>query len=313
MSAAAAAVSRRAPWRSSILAALAVTLGHPASWAFGLAGFLAGGGIVVVAWPIVVLPTPTGLQNLLGAPVSTLVFGSPSAALTVLVVAAGIAVLVAVVLGTWIGAWAELQGIRSVLAAAADEGIVTPAEPGRRGAGPVAAVRLLSLVPVLAAAVLAWTPIYDAAYRELILPSELVTPLPLRVIREVPGPLALVIVTWLLSDAAAAVGVRRLVLDGRGPVAAWLLGWAGLARQPHRVLATAVIGLAALSLVVAPPLLAASLGWTRVQEVMVGGGEPVAVLVLVIAWVGVWLGGLVLAGVGAAFRAAAWTLGAARG
>ena len=55
--------------------AIVVTLVRPVSWALGLAGFLAGGGLLLVAWPILVLPTPTGLQNALGGPLSTLVFG----------------------------------------------------------------------------------------------------------------------------------------------------------------------------------------------------------------------------------------------
>jgi hypothetical protein len=102
------------------------------------------------------------------------------------------------------------------------------------------------------------------------------------------------------------------VLEGRKPLAAWLLGWAELVRRPHRALATAVIGLAVLVLLVAPPLAAASLGWARVRLAMVGGGEPIVVFGLVTAWVGTWLGGIVLAGVGAAFRGAAWTLGSVR-
>jgi hypothetical protein len=41
---------------------------------------------------------------------------------------------------------------------------------------------------------------------------------------------------------------------------------------------------------------------------MIHGTDPVATLVTVIVWVAIWLGGLVLAGVGNAIRAAAWTL-----
>ena len=57
-----------------------------------------------------------------------------------------------------------------------------------------------------------------------------------------------------------------------------------------------------------PALLAAAAGWDRVRDVMTHGSDPAAVLLTVAIWVAVWLGGLVLAGVGHAIRAAAWTL-----
>ena len=40
--------------------AVVATLVRPVAWVLGLVGFLAGGGLAIVAWPIVVLPTPTG-------------------------------------------------------------------------------------------------------------------------------------------------------------------------------------------------------------------------------------------------------------
>lgn len=314
MTAAPAARPARMRWRASIAAAFVVTLTRPASWAFGLAGFLAGGGLLLVAWPILVLPTPTGLQNALGGPVSTLVFGGPSATLVALILVSVLGVVIAVVLGTWIGAWAERQGIALVLEAAADEGLAGPVPELAAAPGPgrIAVLRLLALAPVAVAALLAWRPLYDAAYHELILPSDLATPLPVRVMLAVPLPIAGVLVTWLLADGAAAVAVRRLVLERRRVVAAWLLGWADLVRRPHRILPTALTGLGVVLLLVGPPLLASAVGWGRVREVLIEGRSPLVIVGVVATWVAIWLGGLVLAGVGAAFRAAAWTLEAAR-
>jgi hypothetical protein len=53
-------------------------------------------------------------------------------------------------------------------------------------------------------------------------------------------------------------------------------------------------------------------GWERVRDVILDGRDPVVVLGAVAIWVAMWLGGLVLAGVAAAFRTAAWTFEAAR-
>ena len=300
----------RLRWGSTITGALVVTLVRPATWAFGLLAFLAGGGLVLVAWPIVVLPTPTGLQNALGNPVSSLVFGAPSETmLTMLVVglSSSVAGLLAALL---IGAWGERQGIVIALQAAADEGIMTPAPDldGAPGAGRVAVIRLLGLVPVVVALLLAWRPVYDVTYRELVLPGNLATPLPVRVLGQVPWVIIGVLAAWLAGDAAASVGVRRLVIERRPVLVAWLLGWADLVRRAHRVIPTALVGIGVLLLLTVPGLVAASLGWARVREVVLDGADATAVVVALVAWVATWLGTLVLAGVGAAFRSATWTL-----
>jgi hypothetical protein len=300
----------RLPWGTVISGAFVVTLLRPVSWALGLAGFLAGGGILLVAWPILVLPTPTGLQNALGGPVSSLVFGDPSPGLVALIVAGVASVLLLVLAGTLAGSWAERQGIAVALEAAADDGLGLPTADldGAPGTGRVAVVRLLGLAPVLIIAALAWRPFYDAAYRQLVLPQDLVTPLPLRILGDVPWLVIAVAGVWLVSDAAAAVGVRRLVLERRPVLTAWLLGWGDLARRPARILSTALVGVAVLVLLAGPALAAAAVGWLRVRDMLVGGRDPIVVLGAVAIWVAIWLGGLVLAGVGAAVRAAAWTL-----
>lgn len=300
----------RLPWGTVITGAFVVTLLRPVSWALGLASFLAGGGIVLVAWPILVLPTPTGLQNALGGPVSSLVFGDPSPTLVALIVAGIAASLLLVLAGTLAGAWAERQGIAVALDAAAEDGLGLPAADldGAPGAWRVAVVRLLGLAPVVIVATLAWRPLYDATYQQLVLPQDLVTPLPLRILGDVPWVVIAVAGAWLLSDAAAAVGVRRLVLDREPVLAAWLMGWGDLVRRPQRIIPTALVGVAVLVLLVGPAMVAAAAGWARVHDILVGGRDPVIVVGAVAIWVAIWLGGLVLAGVGAAARAAAWTL-----
>jgi hypothetical protein len=282
----------RLPWVTAITGAFVVTLLRPVSWALGLAGFLAGGGIVIVAWPILVLPTPTGLQNALGGPVSSLVFGGPSAGFLVLIAAGTTGAVLLIVGGTFAGAWAERQGIAVALEAAADDGLDLPSVDLRSAPGTwrVAVIRLLALVPVAVAAALAWQPLYDAAYHELILPGDLVTPLPIRVLGAVPWPVVGIGVVWLLSDAAAAVGVRRLVVERRPVLASWLMGWADLVRRPHRIIPTALVGAAVLVLLMGPALLSAVVGWGRVRDILVGGRDPVVVAGAIVTWVAIWLG-----------------------
>ena len=104
-----------------------------------------------------------------------------------------------------------------------------------------------------------------------------------------------------MSDAAAAVGVRRLVIERRPVLVAWLLGWADLVRRPQRVLPTALVGVAVLLLRRASRgSLAAALGWGRVRDVVLAGRDPSPRLAIaLVIWVGVWLGALVLGGVAA--------------
>ncbi len=297
------------PWRSAMAGAVVVTLLRPLAWALGLAGFLAGGGLILIAWPILVLPTPTGLQNALGGPISSLVFGSATLELLALLIGGVAGVVFLLLLLILAGAWAERQGIGVALEAAATEGLAADAQlRGAPGVGRVAVVRLLGLVPVAVAIWLAWRPLYDTVYRELILPDDLVTPLPVRVIGDIPGLLFAVGLVWLLADAASAVGVRRLVLERRSVPVAWLLGWVDLVRRPLRILPTALFGAVVTLLMILPALAAAGLGWTRVRDILTGGRDPATIIVAVGIWVSIWLGGLVLAGVGAGIRASAWTL-----
>ncbi len=249
--------------------AIVVTLVRPLSWLLGLAGFLAGGGLLLMAAPVVVLPTPTGIQNALGAPLSTLLVGTPSTAMVLVIAGAAGAGLVLLLGGLLAGAWAERHLIALQLAAADDEGLLaTRPLDGAPGTVSVAIVRALALLPVIAVGIVAWQPVYDAAYRELVLPIDLVTPLGLRVIRDVPELVIAVLVAWIVGDSAAALGVRRLVIGRRPILVAWLLGWIDLVRRPLRVVVTALFGTAALALLAAPGLLAAASGWARVRDVM---------------------------------------------
>ena len=300
----------RLRWGATISGAVVVALVRPAGWAFGLLAFLAGGGLVLAAWPILVLPTPTGLQNSLGNPISSLVFGAPSAPMLAMLVGGLLAAIAVVAAGLLLGAWAERQLIAIAVEAAADEGIVAPAPDLDGAPGPVriAMVRVLALAPVGVALLLAWRPVYDITYRELILPGNLATPLPIRVLGDVPWVLIGIGVAWLLGDAAGAVGVRRLVIERRPVLVAWLLGWADLLRRPHRIIPTALVGVSVLLLLTVPALLAAAIGWTRVRDVVLEGRDVTTTLVALITWVGTWLGALVLAGIGQAFRSATWTL-----
>ena len=302
-------VAARLPWRSAVAAGVVVTLVRPGTWVVALAGFLAGGGAIALAWPITVLPTTSGLQNLLGAPISTLAFGDPSPGLVRTAVILGVLAVVLLVAGLVVGSWAERRVIVLDLEEAADEGYTPrPARDGAPGTGHVALLRSLSLIPPAVVLALAWPAVYGVTYQELILPEDLATPLPVRVIAKVPLQLAALVAAWLLADAAAAVAVRRLVVERRGVVAAWALGWADLVRRAHRIVPIALLGDLALLLSVGPALAAAAVAWDRVREALELARSSPAGIAVVALWVGIWLGAVALAGVGSALRSALFTL-----
>lgn len=305
----------RLPWGTALGAATVIALARPRMWLVSLAGFLARGGLVILLLPVVVLPTPSGVANAVGGPVSSLIFGAPSPTLVAMVLGLVVTAVVALVGGNLAGGWAERAGIAAALEGGVDEGYVTAPAGGLALHGTtrrVAALRLLGLVPLGAALVAATPVVYAATYRELILPEQLRDPLALRVLRDVPGTLLAVGGVWLLSDAATAIGVRRLVLEGRSVPRAWLAGWAGIVRRPIRVSATALVSAAVLVLLVLPAVAASYVGWHRVRLALAEGTDPAAIASSVVLFVLAWLGGLVLAGLATAFRTALFTFEVAR-
>ncbi len=303
------AAARRLPIGEAWATAIVATLVRPLAWALGLLGFLAGGGLVVVGWPILVLPTPTGIQTMLGAPLTTLVFGVPTMGL-VLLAAIGTLGGFALVTGAVIlGAWAERYGIGVTLEAAADEGALEAISlEGAPGTLRVTVIRLLALGPVVVVMALSAQHVYDVVYRELVLPDDLLTPLPVRIVGAMPFHLAALLLVWLLADAAAAMGVRRLVLERRSVGAAWVLGWYEVVRRPLRVLGTAIGGQLLVAFLLGPSLVAAAIGWTRVRDILVEERGPLIAIAAVLVWVAIWLGSLVLASVATGVRASAWTM-----
>ena len=307
--------AERMPWGSVLLGALVVAFVRPAAWPIALAGFLGRGGVLLMLLPVLVIPTPTGIANAVGGPVSSFLFGSPSPALLAMLAAIAAGTLLLVVAGAVVAGWSERNGIVQALRVAADEGFVPAGHARVRGGGSLASLaglRLLGLVPPLAALLLSGPVLYDAFYRELVLPDELRSPLALRILRDVPGTVLAVAAAWLVADAATSLAIRRQVLERRGLVAAWVAGWLGLMRRPIRVVGTALATVALSIGLVGPALVAGAFAWIRARDLLREDRDALAIVLAVLLFVALWLGALVLAGVAAAFRGAAWTFDVVR-
>lgn len=286
-------------WSSVIAAATAVTLERPGTWVVGLAAFLVRGGIAVLALPIIVLPTPTGLSNVLGPIITSIALTGPSRELLAL---GGLVVAAAV-------GWLIVSGMIGV---AADRSLIqwaagTVDDGRRRRLWSMLAVRLLSYLPLAAALVYGAGVIGAAIYHELILPDDLQTPIALRVIREEPWVVVLIVAAWVLGETVGGLAERSIVLDGRSiPYGLWR-ALAHLVAWPLRSLLTVAATLAAFVLVLAPVLAAASASWSVVSGGLDRGGLGLDTVIASIAFVAVWMGGLVLVGAVAAWRSVTWT------
>ena len=293
-------------WPSAMLGGLLATLSAPGTWPLALAGFLARGGLVLFFVPIVVLPTPAGVANVVAPWLVPAVFGSTSGELIVLV-AVGLTVFVGcVVAGGLVGAWADDALIRD---AAADEelGFGTLAQPPRPGRfGQVFAVRLAAHTPLALA--LAWGAgrIGQVTYRELVNPLEVISPLAVRIASAAPDALAVVGIAWLIGEAAGGLAARHVVLGGASAWAGLRAGYLDLIRRPS-TLATIVLTAFGFLVTLVPSVVAAGVGWSWVRVVLLGGSLPPEIAAAIVLFVVLWLGGLALAAGVAAWRSHAWT------
>lgn len=285
--------------RESIASAFLATLERPSDWPLSLAGFLVRGGVLAFLLPIVALPTPAGLQVEIAPLLVPFVFGQVSPGLTVLIVVAVSAVTAWLLLGGLVGAWTDVLLSRR-FAGAPEDASVGPAFSA-------VTARLFAHIPLVLA--LAWgaARIVTVAYGELLTPFEVTTPLAIRVVAGAGDAIAVVVVAWLLGEAAGGFAVREIAFSGRnGPVAA-ARGWLELVRHPLSSALVIATGSAAVALAVLPALVASAAAWAQVRIVLFDRlGLREAVLAVGV-FVALWLGGLVLASVATAFRGALWT------
>lgn len=313
---------------ATLVTSLLATLAHPATWMLALAGFLVRGGIVAFLVPILVLPTPVGLANLAGPTLVEFVFGGFSINLVVLLAIGIGAVISWIVFGGLLAAALEVECIRIVArdedvtsgAATGDVAAVGPSDSTRppahafdptRQALRVLAARMAMLFPLLAT--IAWASARTVAvtYEELTLPSDITIPIVWRIVAAVPDAIVVVVLVWLVGEIVGGLAARRIVLDGAS-IARGLSGAVTHAiRHPIRTLGLFGVPAAVLLLVLVPAAAAASVAWAGLRAALADGDGLAAVVGLVV-FVALWGGGLVLAGMVAAWRHAAWTVDSVR-
>jgi hypothetical protein len=295
---------------AALSGALLVTLATPGTWPLAVAAFLIRGGIVLVALPILVLPTPVGLGSAIGPTLTSIALGSATVEVIAVSVAAIGLVSAWLFLGGWLAAALEAEAIRVVTldddVAALDHGPVPPTT-GRLAAR-ILAVRLIADIPL--GLLLSWGSVrlITVAYHELTSPLDVSTPVVLRVLRASPEVVIAVGLAWMIGEIVGAVAARRIVLADAGIGGALRSAIAWCARHPLSTLGRFWVPTIALVVVLLPSAVAAASAGAAAGAVLGQANDPVRVLVAVVALVFLWIVGLLLASVVSAWRAAAWTI-----
>ena len=301
-------------WGAGLAASLLVVLPRPATWIVALASFLVRGGILLFLAPIVVTPSPVGLANILGPTITTFWLGGMSLGFATAVMAIFAAFFAWLVIGGLVAAVTERDLIE--LVAADDElgaGGTIPRPSGSRRSGRIwriVLLRLAAYVPLALALGYGSLRLVQATYRELTLPSDVVTPIVWRVIATVPEAVIAILVTWALGETLGSLGARRIVVWGQSLDRAYFGAWADLLRRPLSTIGTFVLPTVVMALLIAPIVLASGVAWNflRTELATAAGANAALLLLSMLTFVAIWSAGLLVAGLAAAWRSATWTV-----
>ena len=304
---------------ATLVASFLVALVRPATWPLALATFLLRGGILFVVAPIVVLPSAVGMANVIGPLLTTFVFGGVSTTLVVAILASVVALAAWIVIGGLVAAAAESEAVAIV---AIDEEVIgsagtspalvpermTTARPWFGTAWRVLTVRLIAHLPMILALTWGAFRIVSVTYRELTLPSDVASPLVVRVVRGAPEAVALLVASWIVGEIVGALATRRVVQAGDGVAGALAAGLGRMVRHPVRTALVGLIPLAALLAVLVPSAAAAAASWDALRASLATGDGFGPTFLLLALFMVLWAGGLVLLAVIGSWRAAAWTV-----
>jgi predicted small integral membrane protein len=171
---------------------------------------------------------------------------------------------------------------------------------------------------------LAGVQIYNSAYNELTTPTNLVTPLAVRVVVGVFPAVLLLVLTWFVSEVLGAMTVRRVVLLNTGILRSFAGALFQLVRRPISTGATTIVSYAVSAVAIGLALAASAVAfdWCRVAArnpdpitITVGivpfattrDFRPVVFLLAAAVLCLAWIAALAISGVCSAWRSAALT------
>ena len=252
---------------AALTGALLVTIATPATWPLALAAFLLRGGFLLVTIPIVVLPTPVGLGNVLAPWITPLALGSITPAFVAVSAGAVVVVLGWLVFGGWAAAALEAEGARIVARVSSDDRPASGATTdSARIAVRIMAARILAYVPLMLALGWASVRVVWTAYLELTNPSDASVSIAVRIVRSSPDVLVVLVLAWMAGEMLGAVAARRITLDREGISVALRRGIRACLRHPLATVVRFWLPTLALVVVLVPSTVAAASAWTAVGE-----------------------------------------------
>jgi hypothetical protein len=291
---------------ATLTASLLAVLDRPSTWLLALAGFLVRGGWLIVLAPIVVLPTAVGIANVVAPLLEDVAFGRNTDAVARTAASALVLVVLWLVVGGLLAAAAEIETVRGTAASAGLATARTVTRPGRTWR--VLAARLVALLPLAVAVAWAAVRFVAVGYREFTNPSDVSSPVALRIVVGAPDAALAVIAAWLFGEIVGAIAARRIVLAGDGVRPALRDGVARLRVRPGRSIGLAAMSALVLVAVLVVTAIATGTAWDALRSALADGDASVGTSVILVLFVGLFAGGLVLVGLASAWRSAVWTV-----
>ncbi len=307
----------RPGWRAGLTTALAAVTGQPHLWLLGMVGFLLRGGVLLLALPIVVLPTQVEARLLLGNYLGSTGFTSGFWVLlaAAAVFAAVLSVVVLLVLArTELCAFERLASEPTALSGVARNRLFLR----------LFGIQVLAFVALLASAAPLASAAGQTAFAEIVRPSSS-SSIYDRVLGGIGDPLFLFLVCLVLIEMVSALSTRELLARARGwrghsrQRRLWLLPAVGsaLARpivSPLRTLGTAALGWVATAAVLLPAFWALSIAWQAVRGAFLtsvgfsDGAEVLGMALVALAMSAAFILAIALAGFASALRGALWSV-----
>ena len=285
---------------TTLARAAIATRARPSLWIVALCGFLARGGIVLLALPMLPLPSTVGLATLVG-PTSVTAAGLTPDSVVRLVVVITLAV-------TWLLAGSAIGALTDIALVGRPGRPADPARPPRwRLVARLIGLRLVALLPLVVVVAITARPVGELVYHELILPRDVAAPLVLRVAQGAQFQVAALVFAWIAGEVLGGIAVRLVILDDRSFGRAIVGSLVHVVRRPVTTLFATVAGLLVLIAAIGPALLATGLAWTSLGVALSGSFDGSAVVRSTLVLVAAWVGCAILAALAAAWRGALWT------
>ncbi|CAN5519963.1 hypothetical protein BH20CHL6_BH20CHL6_16260 [soil metagenome] len=317
-------------WRAGVTTAFALTLGRPSLWLLGSLGFAARGGFLLLALPIITIPSPAVLSVIFRGQFAVTGI-SPEREAAVALLVGGL-----LVSGLLLAAYADVAAFERLIGdpesgelRAGVEARPLERGEGRRLALALAGIQALALAPAVIVALGLYQGLAGLVLSEVQAPSSLATPLVLRVLQAARDPLLAFALLLVLADVLYALASRavlawqfRIGLLGRprpaGLLAAAMHGAERLIVRPLRSMATVLLAWSVSLVVLAPIVWASSVAWDWLRGAFLspaGWSEQttlIPALLASLALAAIWVAGAILAGFASSVRAALWSVDALR-